>query len=242
MQQWRPAYGTYDPTLDQQERSADRGLSDHLQDLGKLGERDLTDYGIAKEDAGTSLSRMLEDIGFSRSDLLTSRQRGRDDFNASLQTLDRNYRQLGQGQAQTASRAGATGGAFAQAAQKRAANKAIDRQPLQTNFDRFLQDSTTAESRLGTTEGRVRYDSDRDQGRLAELLRRNTEDRGTQGTRAERENEFFHQDLNEVRVDQAKMAGFLPEPRVSSVGPRRRRRSRRSRYGPGAQYGTGRVG
>jgi hypothetical protein len=56
--------------------------------------------------------------------------------------LTRQYGQLGRNQLQGANQAGVIrGGALLQSAAKRAENQAIDRQPLDTNFQRFLADN-----------------------------------------------------------------------------------------------------
>lgn len=221
----RPPYGSYDPALDQSERSADRGLGDLIADVTRANTRSGQDYGLGQEDINRQFGR-------SHDDLLLDRSRGTEDYQASIANLVRNYQRLGNSQRQSFAASGNLGGASIQAAQKRASNQAIDRQPLDTNYNRFLADSTTAETRLGENKNLGL-------GQLGLNYARDYEDRNVvQLPRAQRENEFFKQDLNETRVDQAKMAGLLPE----DAPRRKRKRVTLGRYRPtGVGPGAGRL-
>lgn len=120
------------------QRSSDRGMADILRDR----------------------MRGTEDYG-------TTRGRFGEDRDRALAVLDRNYRNLGSAQGQGIRAAGAAGGgASAQAAAKRAGNKAFERQPidtaygrqtadLDTNFARFGQDSAQAQTRFGEDVART---------------------------------------------------------------------------------------
>ena len=267
----KPAYGSYDPALDQGERAANRGLIDLLADISTGNERALSDYGLNREDIQLQLDRNLQDTGLARGDyerdygrgitdlrtnrsragedfqgslgdLLKSRERGGEDYRTAMAGLDRSYERLGSSQTQAQGKAGvSSGGALAQAMAKRQANQALDREPVDTNyrrfnedsargegqlrqnFDRFNQDSALQEGRMGEDRGvamsrfdlgdtRARADTGRAFGGLGLNLQRGFEDRTVQGTRAERENVFYGQDVNETRIDQAKQAGMLQPP------------------------------
>ncbi len=194
----QPDYGTYDPTLDQQERSASRGLADLLADLSKQGERGLADYGLSREDIARAQAQSQEDLAAQRSDyarstgrsladLLTARGRGQEDYSTSVQGVDRsqargsedygtaneargrNYQSLGNRQTQGAAKAGvATGGALAQALAKRDANRAIEQKAADTQFGRFNEDVGVQRQGLKTNLDRFLTDSSKNEGRIGE--------------------------------------------------------------------------
>lgn len=239
-----PPLGRYDPAIDAQVRQADRGLSDvlsqYVTDYGEPGTalagRQGEDYttalgdlrrqsGYSTEDINQSAGRSTEDVntssGRTLADLQQSRARAGEDYGTSLQTLARNYQRLGSSQTQNARQAGVQrGGALAQALQKRAANQAIDKAPIDTNFSRFNTDNTTSQQRTSqdqaTQLGRIGADRSTALTRLGANTASGTnslqtqylrggEDAATQLTRAQRENTQFGLDANDLRLYQAHM-------------------------------------
>lgn len=167
-------------------RERDEGIGDLDRDYARSG----TQFDWQQSDLDRDFGRSNEQFGWQRSDLDTGYGRSmadsqlgegrlREDYGTALQGLAQNYQRLGGQQAQSFSSAGLSGGAFAQAAQKRTANEAIDRQPLDTNFSRGLADLLQARSRttedygtnsgrLSTQEGWARDDYGTNTGRLGQ--------------------------------------------------------------------------
>ena len=238
-----PPTGSYDPSLDAQGYAAQRGLFDLGQDTNTANVRGVVDYGLSQDAINRGQTRGLEDLQFQQgqvdtgygrnlTDLQTSGTRGTEDYQRSLQMLQRSYQQLGNRQAQQMRATGvAQGGAALQAAAKRTANQAVDQQPIQTNYDRFMADNQTSQSRLGedrTTalgqiglqRNRLGEDTNLSLGQLAlqsappdgsnPFGGRDWQDRTTALTRAQRENSAFGIDLNSQRYYQAAGAGWQP--------------------------------
>lgn len=210
-----PPAGSYDPALDAQGYAAQRGLLDLEQDIRTANTRGTVDYGLSRDD----ITRQ-RDRGFF--DLDTARSRGDEDYRRNIEMLQRSYQQLGNRQSQQMRTQGvARGGAALQAASKRQANQAIDRQPIDTNYQRFSADNRLARTRLGE-------DSDLAFGRLALMSAppdasnpfggREFQDRTTQLTRAQREGSAFGLDLNAQRYYQAAGAGWMPPGRGETGG------------------------
>jgi hypothetical protein len=118
------------------------------------------------------------------------------------------------------------GGAIEQARQKRAANQTQDQAGIDQNYSRFMDDSRTSETRLG-------QDRTNALGSLLKDYGRTTGDLGDALKRAQGENVFYGQDINELRIDQAKQAGKLPtspktggsqHPSVIPPKPKKRKR------------------
>lgn len=222
----RPPPGTYDPNLDAQERASQRGLGDLISDVGQSRERGATDLGLGLTDIGTQRTQLGEDYtggqaaiergtGRSLADLLKAREQGTQDYGSNVATLQRNYENLGVAQGEGQRKAGAFGGSGAaiQAARKRDANQAIDRAPIDTAYQRFIDSSKTAETRLGedkttslddlrTGYGRGINSLDRATGQLGLNYDRSNTDLTTQQSRAERENTNFGIDTAAARVGQ----------------------------------------
>jgi hypothetical protein len=178
-------------------RERDEGIADLDRDFSRSG----TQLDWQQQDMDRDFGRTNEQFGWQRSDLDTGYGRSmedsrldegrlREDYGTALTDLNRNYQRLGGNQAQAFSAAGLSGGAFAQAAQKRSANQAIDRQPLDTNFSRGLADLLSARSRTtedyGTNSGRLtaqqgwaRDDYGTNSGRLGQQRSWMNEDYGT---------------------------------------------------------------
>lgn len=217
-----PPYGSYDPALDQQERSATRGLGYLIDDIRLANERGLEDLDIGEK--GIERGR-----GRSLADLMTARTRAQQDARTQTEGLQRDYTRLGNSQQQAAAASGNLGGAIAQARRKRAANQAVDQSSIDTNLSRFLADNT-----LST--GRLNEDADIGLEGLHLDFNRGFDDRRIQGTRATDENRIFGLDINETRIDQAKQAGLLPasfggsqKPAGAKPGPSRKPRKRYGR-------------
>src|SRR4051794_14570350 len=137
----RPPPGSYDPDLDAQERAANRGYGNTIEDVGRARERSATDFGLATGDT-------QRQYGENLSDLIKQRTEGTADYHTNLQSIARNFSQLGNVQAQRGRQAGLGGGFAAQAQRKRAANEALTRAPVDLGFQRFIEGSNLAERRL----------------------------------------------------------------------------------------------
>lgn len=193
----QPPPGWYDPTLDAQERAANRGLGDFRADTSKGQERADSDYSLGQTRIGDSFGRSL-------ADLMTSRSRTLADTATAQQGLDRRYTQLGSAQAQAGNAAGLFGGGFLQAAARaRAGNKGIEQAGLDTAASRAAEDSRTSETRLGVDKTNSLAD-------LGLGYARGNEDRTTALARATRENTFFGQDTGAQRSYEAAQAGYIP--------------------------------
>ena len=201
-----PPSGTYDPTLDAQERAAGRGLADLLMDTEKAQGRTDSDYITQREDVERQRGQTL-------ADMLLGRTRTLEDLNTQRADTDLSYQRLGQNQTESARQAGvARGGALLQAAEKRGVNMGRDMGRIQQSQDRYEQDYNQNVQR--TNEA-----TDRSLGQLALGQQRWNEDSGIGGTaiqRAQRENTFFGQDLSQARFYQAKGTGY--EPPVAPTG------------------------
>lgn len=205
----KPPPNTYDPALDSQERATARGLADTVQDTGKNNQRAFSDLLLARGQLARQRSEGLADIARRR----TQEQQ---DYGRNVAGLNRSYHQLGNRQAQAFQGAGLQrGGALAQAARKRTANYQIERQPLDTNFARFNEQSRLNEVRLG-------QDIDRRTAALGVDYQRGTEDRNLALARARRENTFYGQDVSTQRFYQAKGTGYTAptRPKGEYVHPR----------------------
>lgn len=142
----------YDPSLDAQARAVWRGLAYATQGANTAQSRALEDYGVgtaaAQEQSGwntadnqTSYQRQMEDIA-------QGRQRTGEDYQHSIAALQRSYQQLANKQGQQQRQQGIlAGGAVLAAARRRASNQAWDRQPIDTSYQRAMQDYDTQQAR-----------------------------------------------------------------------------------------------
>jgi hypothetical protein len=174
-----PPPNTYDPALDSQLRASQRGLGDLQMDTERTGSRNLSDYLLAR---GNMLRQQSEGLG---------------DINRNVQALGTRYGQLGHQQQLAAAAAGVAQadpqqGALLAAAQKRARNYTLDRQPLDLQKTRLQQATARGLGELG-----VNY-------------QRSVEDSQTALTRARREGTFFGQDVSQQRFYQARAGGYVP--------------------------------
>ena len=203
-------------------QSHERSLSDILRGSARAGQ----DFGQQRADVQRS-------FGYSMADLLTGRKRAGEDYGTAITGLERNYTRLGDSQTQNAQAAGVSGGgALAAALAARTENKAIDRQPIDTGYQRFSEDSATQEQRLaaalqsalagiGTSEARYGEDAGIAQTRLGEdrdvasggaalQYGRGVEDFGVMLSRGQRELAAFLQSIGAARWAQAAQAGYRP--------------------------------
>lgn len=230
-----PPAGSYDPSLDSQLAAARRGLADLQGQIGTQQARDVTDYGSQVARLGQQQEQGRQDLTqqYQRGqyDLANARGWATDDFNRNVALLARQYEQKGRNQLQATNQAGVIrGGALLQSAAKRAENQAIDRQPIDTNYQRFLFNNTLQGQRMtedyGTQSQRLNENADYQQGQLAldlappdannPLGGRRYQDRTTQLTQAQREQAFFGQDVMNQKIFQASGSGWDPQQRPSN--------------------------
>lgn len=213
-----PPAGSYDPNLDFQEETEKREYGYTGDDINKAQERAGIDLGLGTERTRIDKGRTEEDYGVGKaaiergagrslSDLLTSRTRNTEDYGTSLASLQRSYDRLANTQGEQTRKMGVDeGGAVAQAARKRAANQALDKAPIDQAYQRFMQDSTTSETRLGEDKqtslddllrGRDRTNDDLDwnQAERAKQYDWTTKDLGTQQERADDAHDQFGRNI-----------------------------------------------
>jgi hypothetical protein len=174
--------GRYDPALDAPARAAQRGYGDVAFDVSRQGSRDVVDYGLGREDSLRQQGRGYADLDRSYAcgnedlttnyqrtdfglgqqltrgteDLTTSRNRLGEDYSREIGMLQRAYQRLEGRQNQAFNASGLRGGAQLTAAARRAENMAIDRQPLDTSYQRGTQDISTQQGRLEQDVGTQR--------------------------------------------------------------------------------------
>lgn len=199
----RPPPGTYDPSIDAQVAAGQRGYGDLQQDTDIANVRSQDDFNLGRGELQRHLDEALADAG-------TTRTRQHQGYVDALGALDRSYTQLGNRQRQQSTQASAYGlgssGALQQALQKRMANEAIDRKPLDQNEAAQLED-------YNTLTGRLRSNFDSELGQLSLGLSRGNEDRANQLGRAGRENTQLGVDAQAQRWFQATQAGYEPPQR-----------------------------
>lgn len=182
--------GLYDPVLDATLGQAKRGYQDVVQGAQTQALRLQTDYGLGMDSIGLGQTRGLEDLAvqegdvvrsFARAgeDLSTAQAREGENYGMQVAGLERSYAQRAGQQRQQQNAYGVLrGGAALQAARKRAANMALDRQPLDVNHTRAGQDFARTGERMGqdqerslagigTARTRLGEDSDLARGNLA---------------------------------------------------------------------------
>lgn len=224
-----PPFGTYDPQLDATGRSNQRGYDDYRQDYQIGSTRGQDDLLIALGQNTRGTQNELADLTTGRdrslADLLRNRGRATEDHTTALGDLDRSYATLANRQGQNARRAHVEGpGIMAQALAKRTENRALDQKPIDTSFNRYLEDSKTSQGRIGEDfargTSRVNEASQENQAALNLGFDRLWGSTGTNTlglARAGRDVEAGNLDLSQQRWWQAAAAGYSP--------PRRRRRN-----------------
>lgn len=221
--------GSYDPALDAQLGAANRGLGDLQGDAATNAQRLQNDYGLQQDQINLGASRGRADyqqqLDRGLADYQTSFDRGSQDYQSQVGLLQRSYQQLQNRQAQDAAASGVRGGAALQAAAKRAANMAIDRNPLDTAWQRAQQDIATGRDRLttdvGTGMSRLTQDSSNQLGALGLQFQRQSTDASTALSRAEREGSQFGIDVQAQKAFQAAQSGYVAPaaPKNQGVGP-----------------------
>jgi hypothetical protein len=138
--------GTYDPGLDATAGQITRGLRNLV---GEAAEARKGDYGgTTGRDIDRTSRDLLRQTGYLDTDWETGKTRTGEDFNAAVANLQRNYKNLGDTQNAGIRKAGvAGGGAVQQAMDKRAANQALDRAPIDTAYERATKDLETGHTR-----------------------------------------------------------------------------------------------
>lgn len=213
-QPWSPPPGTYDIGLDAQERTARKGYGETMEDIGRGSERLGSDFGVGQGDIERQRADVQRQYGESLTDLITQRTQGQEDYQTNLQTLARNYQRLGNTQQQAARQHGLYGGgALQQGAEKRAVNQALEKAPIDTAFNRFMQGSQLSEQRLGEAQLRGTGEVDRSAGRLGTTYERGIQDYTTQGRRAGTSLSDFIQDVAAAKQAQYKQYTGLPIPK-----------------------------
>lgn len=189
----QPPAGLYDPSLDAEERAAERGYLDLQQDVEREQARRYSDFqtglGNLERSFGDESAGLRQQIGYAEQD-----------YGRAITELQREYQRLGGSQRQQQAAAGVRGGAAAQAAAKRAENEAFDRAPLDTNIQR---------AKTETWENALRLTRDYNLAKqnLGLEYQRGGEDFSTQLQRGGRELGFFKADTGEQRWFQAKQSG-----------------------------------
>lgn len=217
-QPWAPPAGTYDPSLDVQERAARTGYQQGVDDIGKGRERAASDFETNVGDISRQRGEYEQDYQGSLSDILRSRQQGQQDYQTNTQTIGRNYQRLGNTQQQRGRQMGLYGGGAAQqGAQKRAVNQGLEQTALDTSFNRFLEGSQISEQRLNLEGNRALGD----EGSFARGLTglktqygRTGEDYTTAEGRAGTSLSDYIQDVSAARQAQFKLKTGQPIPKA----------------------------
>lgn len=194
-----PPPGTYDPGLEAQVRSSERGLLDLIEQEARSGKRetqdtrqarrllqrkidqgradlrrqrgyDIDDAGDAREQLSTSFKRDLEDLAVAQ-------QRGEEDYRKALVGLQHKYATAAQRQGEASLRQGtAESGTDAASGAVRGANVAFDTAEVDAVRQRQVED-------LARREGRLREDFGTSEEELGEGLDRQLDAYGIQGRR-----------------------------------------------------------
>ena len=166
------------------------------------GARGLGDLRI---DVDTGKRRGLEDRDLTLADLMTGENRTRADATLATQNLGRQFGQLATGQAEAGRVRGIVSGGLAeQAAQIRAANQGRAQSQIDLSLNRALEDITTQ-------RGDVNRGFDRQFGSGGDL--------DLQLARGEREQPLLEADANDLRLGQARAAGWVPPKAHWQYGP-----------------------
>lgn len=201
-----PPPGTYDPSLDAQLAAAGRGYGDLQSQTGIDNQRAQDDFTLGSGHLQTLLDQALGDLSTGRTNAHT-------DYERAVGDLVQNYSRLGnrqaQGQAQATADGGASG-ALQQSLEKRMANEAHDRVPLDTAEHRSVDAYNTAVDRAKSGEA---YDV----GQLGLGLSRGNEDRANALGIAGRENAQFGTDIGAQRWFQATQMGYDPPQKPAGL-------------------------
>lgn len=165
-----PPPGTFDPGMEAQVRSAERGLIDLIEKTRLEGRRESADtrlarqllerkvrwgradlnrrQGYAVEDAGIDRSHLQTSFARDLEDLAIAKQQGTEDFNRKLTEIQQRYATEAARQQQASVAQGtADAGTGAASDAVRAANQTFDRGEAQLSYNRFLDANALAERR-----------------------------------------------------------------------------------------------
>lgn len=228
--------GSYDPALDAQLGQQTRGLEnlvglapntatgDYGGSTGTTVDRATRDLirgsGYYDTDLQTGTDRTNLTYGRSLDDLLKQRDRDKADYGTNLATLQRNYDTLGTNQNAGIRKAGvAGGGAIQQAMDKRTANQALDKAPIDLAYNRALENSQTSEARLGQDKtydlGQLQTTHDRGVGELGVSTGRTIDDAKLGASQAITESGFSAQDIQNAKL--AQFQQLYPGAKLPSV-------------------------
>lgn len=223
--------GSYDIGLDFQEQAARRGLQDLIGPQGDItwGKTYAeSDRGTALADLARQRTELSQDYETGKANVETGYQRTLADLLTQQQGIERGYQILGNRQAQTARAAGvAYGGAREQAAQKRAANQAIDIAPITVARTRAGEDRQNSLDSLLREYTRGGESIDRGQGQLETDYTRNLRSLDLQGNRAQREMTALTGDLAKTRMQQYLEGGGVRTRKFNLAKPKQRKQYRR---------------
>jgi hypothetical protein len=209
--------GYYDPSLDAQRDAASRGLLNTEQDVGLAGRRAQEDLGFETGQINTGYQRGIQDTELDRSyvnaDFTQQHDWNQADYERNVGMLTRSTQQLGRQQAEQARKYGVTSGGIALlSAAKRAENESLERQGIDTGYQRAQSTLTTGHDRalagLDTSQRRLGEDRSSQLGRAGSLYDRGVADRGTALSRARGEDLFYGLDVDALKRYQAKQAGW----------------------------------
>lgn len=199
-----PPPGTYDPSLDAQLAAAGRGFGDLQTQTGIDNQRAQDDFNLQSGHFQQQLQQSLADLSLGHT-------RNEDAYHQAITNLTRGYDRLGTSQLEGAAGSGMLrGGALEQSQQKRDANMAIDRQPLDTTEQQQTAD-------YNTNVQRANQGYQFDVGNLGLGLSRGNEDRANQLGIAGRENAQFGTDVGAQRWFQATMMGYDPPQKPAGL-------------------------
>lgn len=199
----RPPTGTYDPSIDAQQRGVQRGFQDVQTDAGRQRLELGTDTTFAQRAIDLQAARSL-------SDLLRARERGGQDFAAGNAARERGFARVAQSQTSAAQRRGVLrGGTLAAALAARNAEKQRQQAEAQQTFERFLADNSQARGRVAEDQGVAA-------GRLGVMSQRQGAAIDTTEQRAGRESVNFGLDANAQRWFQAGQMGVQAPQRPAN--------------------------
>lgn len=174
-----PPMFTFDPQLEFQRGSQQRGLIDQGRDTiiqARQAHKDTkTQLGDIRYEAKTqrqdvhrSLERSLQESGLRRTDTKLKRERSREDFGRQLDLLTRRFQSQAGNQFQQANAYGVLGGGTEDAsAVARSRNQALSEQEINLDRTRMEQDVQTNLGRISDAERRAQEDAARAQQRIS---------------------------------------------------------------------------
>jgi hypothetical protein len=158
----QPPVMSYDPSIEAERRSQQRGLKDVLRDTRRARNYAQQDYGQQLADLNLAQSRGVQDIGSNISDINLRQQRGTEDFSNQLTNLIHGFQVKGREQTQVANQAGVLDSSTARAAAaRRAENLAIARQPIDIGQGRLNENTLRALAEQELSRGRLSEDTAR---------------------------------------------------------------------------------